>query len=59
MDSFLFDVHQSQDSLWRWHGCHIDERELLVVSRRYWQSRPEAYLALTRFLEAVGLHKRC
>ena len=57
MEQFLFDVHQRADNSWRWHGCGFGVSDRVIVSRRGWQSRPEAIAALTRFLEVVGLRQ--
>jgi hypothetical protein len=45
----LYDLHQDRDQRWRWHGASMVSNNLLV-SRRAYDSRQDAQLALTRFL---------
>ncbi len=49
----LFDLHQDCDQRWRWFGASPGS-ESLLVSRRSWESRPQAQIALSRFLQLLS-----
>ena len=45
----LYDLHQDRDQRWHWFGVE-PESDLMIVSRRSYESRSGASEALTRFL---------
>ena len=49
----LFDLHQDRDQRWRWYGLSPVSSDMLV-SRRSYETRPEAQLALTCFLQMMS-----
>ena len=53
MGRLLYDLHQSCDQRWKWHGA-FPGYDYLIVSRRSWAMRAEAEAALTCFLKLLG-----
>jgi hypothetical protein len=46
----LYDLHQDRDQKWRWFGVKPGS-DILIVSRRSWETRPGAEVALSRYLQ--------
>lgn len=52
MDRLLCNLHQDCDQRWVWFGI-LSGTDRMIVSRRSWENRSQAELALTRFLDLL------